>query len=86
MAYPTLTYDLLVIKECPRLISDHIRTNPIITSERPSTHMRSTNDRNGLALTLGHARNQSSMPKGSALTSDQPMIKEMKLHLYLINQ
>ena len=86
MAHPSLISDLLIRKACPKLTSDHIGTNPIITSKRPSTHIHSTNDRNGPALTLGHARNQSSMPKGSALTFDQPMIKERQLHLHLINQ
>ena len=76
MAHPALTSDLLVRKACPALTFDHIGTNPIITSERPSTHIRSTNDRNGPALTLGRVRNQSSMTKGSALTSNQPMIEE----------
>ena len=38
-ARPTLTSDLLVRKEFPTLTSDHIGTNPIITSERPSTHI-----------------------------------------------
>ena len=86
MACPSLTSDLLVRKELPALTFDHIGTNPIITSERPSTHIHSTNYWNGPTLTLGHVRNQSSMTKGSALTSDQPMIEERKLHLYLINQ
>ena len=57
MAHPALTSDLLVRKACPALTSDHVGTNPIITSERPSTHIRSTNDRNGPTLTLGHSRN-----------------------------
>ena len=38
-ARPTLTSDLLVRKARPPLTSDHIGTNPIITSERPNTHI-----------------------------------------------
>ena len=34
-----LTYDLLIRKACPTLTFDHIGTNPIITSERPNTHI-----------------------------------------------
>ena len=37
--FPALTSDLLVRKACPTLTSDHVGTNPIITSERPSTHI-----------------------------------------------
>ena len=36
---PALTSDLLVRKARPTLTSDHIGTNPIITSERPNTHI-----------------------------------------------
>ena len=46
MAHPALTSDLLVIKECPALTSDHVAltsnhvgTNPIIISERPNTYI-----------------------------------------------
>ena len=38
-ARPTLTSDLLVRKARPALTYDDVGTNPIITSERPSTHI-----------------------------------------------
>ena len=38
-ARPALTSDLLVRKARPTLTFDHIGTNPIITLERPSTHI-----------------------------------------------
>ena len=83
MAHPTLKSDhvgtnpiIISERQCPTLTSDYVGTPPTTLLERPSTHICSTNDRNGPALTFGHARNQSSMPKGSTLTSDQPMIKE----------
>ena len=87
MACPTLTSNhvgtnpiIISERQCPTLTSDHVVTYPTTLSERPSTHIHSTNDRNGSALTLGHVRNQSSMPKGSgpALTSIQPMIKKVR--------
>ena len=81
MARPTLTSNLVIRKARPTLTSDHIGTNPIIISERPGTHIHSTNDQNGPVFTLGHARNQSSMPKGSALTSVQPMIGKECTHI-----
>ena len=37
--FPALTSHLLVKKACLALTYDHIGTNPIITSERPSTHI-----------------------------------------------
>ena len=39
MALPTLTSNLLIRKACPALTSDHVGTNPIIISERPSTYI-----------------------------------------------
>ena len=38
-AHPALTSNLLIRKACLALTSNHIGTNPIITSERPSTHI-----------------------------------------------
>ena len=38
-ACPPLTSDLLVRKACLALTFDHVGTNPIITSERPNTHI-----------------------------------------------
>ena len=39
MARLALTFDLLVRKAYPALTSNHVGTNPIIISERPSTHI-----------------------------------------------
>ena len=90
MAFPTLISDhvgtnpiIILERKHLALTFDHVGTPPTTLSERPSTHIRSTNDRNGSALTLGHVRNQSSMPKGSTLTSVQPMIrKDPYLHMF----
>ena len=38
-ALPALTSDLLIRKAHPALTFNHIGTNPIITSERPSTYI-----------------------------------------------
>ena len=56
---PALTSDLLVRKEHPTLTYDHVGTNPIIISERPSTHIHQR-DRNSKYYHLW---------KGSTLTT-----------------
>ena len=57
--HPALTSDLLVRKVCPVLTSDHVGTNPIIISKRPSTHIHQ-HDRNS---------NYYHLWNGSALTT-----------------
>ena len=86
MAHSALIYNHvgtnpIIISEWqhPALTSDHVGTPPTTLSERSNTHIHSTNDQKGPTLTLGHARNQSSMPKGSALTYDNQCKKGLAL-------
>ena len=90
-----LTFDLLIRKACPTLTYDHVGTNPIIISKRPSTYIWSKADRRKAQ----HFYLINTWSKiDIALTSYQHMIEERHCtyiwsthdrrkaqHLYLIN-
>ena len=97
MACLALTSNLLVRNPCPTLTSNHIGTNPIITSESPSTHiwhMRGTNPtymlKKAQHLYLTHVRNQSNIHVQKSLhlhpthaRNQSNMHVQRDLHLYL---
>ena len=75
MAFPALTFDLLVKKACPTLASDHVGTSPIIISERPNTYIWSTHDaKNGFNISIWSPHDAKI---DTTLTSDQHMIRRM---------
>ena len=73
MAHPALKPDLPIRKAHPTLTSDHVGTNPIIISERPSTYIWSTHGwRKAQHFYLINTWSNID----TALTSNQHMIEE----------
>ena len=82
MAYPAVTSDLRVKKACPTLTSDHVGTNPIIISERPSTYIWSTHDWRRASTSLFYQHMIEDRYYTYILSTHD---KRKELHLHLIN-